>query len=247
MASNTVTNLKFNVFDFDTKVKLIGERRAKKDKDIPPYYATHSLIEKEDGGLIFLAEYRQAIIGRSSGIGIGGIGISFTPITFITNEIIVTSLNPDGSVQWSNVIAKDQKASFTTMSIGMYGFSGNSNFTVGVGVAVPVAVLGKGPEYLGAIPIYTNGELTVVFNDNKKNMGITDIEEIKTLGNYNKAIPTAFTFNKDTGYISRIDPEELQKNQLVLRPGVYFRKDPKDYIIYSSRKSEDKLGRMSID
>lgn len=246
-SSNEVTNLKFNVFDFDTKVKLIGERRAKKDKDILPYYSTHSLIEKENGGLIFLAEYRQSIIGSSSGIGIGGLGISFTPITFFTNEIIVTSLNADGSVEWANVIAKDQRASFTTMSIGMYGFSNGSNFSVGVGIAIPLAVLGKGPEYLGAIPIYTNGELTVVFNDNKKNIGITDIEEIKKLGNYNKAIPTAFTFNKVNGDITRIDPEELQEDQLILRPGVFYIKSNKEYLIYSSRKSEDKLGRMIIN
>ena len=170
----------------------------------------------------------------------------FTPITFITNEIIVTSLNADGSVEWANVIAKEQKASFTTMSVGIYGFSGNSNFTVGVGVSVPVAVLGKGPEYLGAIPIYTEGKLTVVFNDNKKNIGVTDIEEIKSLGNYNKAIPTAFSFDKSNGDITRMDPEELQKNQLILRPGVYHIKNNKEYIIYSSRKSEDKLGRMTI-
>jgi len=246
MTSNTVTNLKFNVFDLATKTKLIGERRAKKGKDILPYYSTHSLIEKEDGGLIFLAEYRQSIIGQSSGIGIGGVGVSFTPITFITNEIIVTSLNADGSVEWANVIAKEQRASFTTMSVGVYGFSGNSNFTVGVGVSVPVAVLGKGPEYLGAIPIYTNGKLTVVFNDNKKNIGVTDIEEIKRLGNYNKAIPTAFSFDKSNGDITRIDPEELQKNQLILRPGVFYIKNDKEYIIYSSRKSKDKLGRMLI-
>jgi hypothetical protein len=246
-SSNEVTNLKFNVFDHATKVKLIGERRAKKNKDIPPYYSTHSLIEKEDGGLIFLAEYRQSIIGNSGGIGIGGIGISFTPITFLTNEIIVTSLNADGSVEWANVLAKDQRASFTTMSIGMYGFSNGSNFSVGVGIAIPIAVLGKGPEYLGAIPFYSNGELSVVFNDNKKNMGETDIEEIKSLGNYNKAIPTAFTFSKDNGDITRLDPEELREDQLILRPGVYFMKTNKEYIIYSSRKSEDKLGRITIE
>lgn len=246
MASNTVANLKFNEFDYETKVKLIGERRAKKDKDITPFYATHSLIEKEDGGLIFLAEYRQAIIGRSQGIGIGGIGITMTPITFITNEIIVTSLNSDGSVAWTNVIAKSQRASFTTVSVGIYGFAGNSNFSVGVGVSVPVTVLGKGPEYLGAIPIYNNGKLSVVFNDNKKNIGITDIEEIKSLGNYNKAIPTAFIFGEN-GEIERLDSEEVQKDELILRPGVFFIKEANEYLIYSSKRKEDKLGRMFVD
>lgn len=242
MNSNVVTNLKFNEFDYDTKVKLIGERRAKKDKDIKPFYSTHSLIEKNEGGLIFLAEYRLINVGKTQGIG----PIGLTPITYTTNEIIVTSLNSDGSVEWANVIAKKQRASFTTVSIGLFGFAGNSNFSVGVGVSIPIGVLGKGPEYLGAIPIYEDGQLTVVFNDNKKNIGITDIEKIKPLGNHNKGIPTAFIFS-DTGEITRLDSEEIQKDQLILRPGVFYRSTPKEYIIYASKRSKDKLGRMKID
>jgi hypothetical protein len=240
--SNTVTSLKFNEFDYDTKVKLIGERRAKKDKDVLPYYSTHSLIEKDDGGLILLAEYRLVFIGRTQGIG----PIGVTPITYTTNEIIVTSLNPDGSVEWANVIAKKQRASFSTVSVGLFGFAGNSNFSVGVGISIPIGVLGKGPEYLGAIPIYEDGQLTVVFNDNKKNIGVTDIEEIKWLGNYNKAIPAALMFS-DTGEITRLDSEEIQKDQLIMRPGVFYRSTAKDYLIYASKRSQDKLGRMKID
>ncbi|WP_157730276.1 hypothetical protein [Tenacibaculum jejuense] len=240
--SNEVLNLKFNEFDYETKVKLIGERRAKKGKDVKPYYQTHSLIEKPNGGLILLSEYQLVYVGRTGGIGPLGI----TPIQFTKNEIIVTSLNPDGTVEWSNVIAKKQRAAYSTLSIGFFGFAGSSNFSVGVGIAIPVSQLGKGPEYLGAIPIFENGKLTVVFNDHKKNTGVTDIEEIRSLGNYNKSIPTAFTFD-DNGKITRLDPQELQEERLILRPGVYYRKSPKEYIIYSSRRSKDKLGRLIID
>ncbi|MEY8848001.1 hypothetical protein AB9K26_04260 [Psychroserpens sp. XS_ASV72] len=240
--SNSVEQLKFNEFDYETKVKLIGERRAKKGKDVKPLYVTHSLVQKSDGGLILLSEYQQIVVGRSSGIG----PLAFTPVTHINNEIIVTSINPDGTVGWSNVIPKKQKAAYTTMSIGFAAFSGNSNFTVSAGVSVPVAVLGKGPEYLSAMPVYENGKLTVIFNDNTKNYGVTDIEEIKWLGNYNKAVPTAMTFD-DNGEITRLDQEDVQKQQLVLRPRVFFRKTDKEYIIYSSRKSQDKLGRMSVN
>ena len=102
--TNEVDNLKFNEFDMETKIKLLGERRAKRGKDVKPLYFTHSLIEKEDGGLILLSEYQLVVEGRSSGIG----PLALTPITFINNEIIVTSLNADGSVQWNNVLAKDQ-------------------------------------------------------------------------------------------------------------------------------------------
>ena len=242
MATNSVEKLKFNEFDYDTKVKLIGERRAKKGKDVKPLYLTHSLIEKEDGGLILLSEYQLIILGRSQGIG----PIALTPITFINNEIIVTSINPDGSVAWSNVIAKKQKAAYTTVSIGFAAFAGGSNFTVGVGISVPVGVLGKGPEYLSAMPIYEDGQLTVIFNDNPKNYGITDIDEIKWLGNYNKAVPAAVMFD-DNGKITRVDQDEVKKHQLVLRPRVFHRKSANEYIIYSSRKSVDKLGRLTLD
>lgn len=242
-ASGEVEHLKFNEFDYDTKVKLLGERRAQKGKDVKPVFVPHSIIEREDGGLIFMSEYHFVIIGQTQGIG----PLGLTPITYINNEIIVTSINPDGSVAWSNVIAKEQKASFTSLSIILFGGGSNGRLTVTVGLQIPVAMMGKGPEYLGAMPIYENDKLTVVFNDNVKNIGITDIEEIKSLGNYNKAVPTAFVFNNDDGAITRIDPEEFNDGQLVLRPGVYFRKAPNEYIIYSSRKSQDKLGRMTIN
>ena len=242
VATNTVERLNFNEFDYDTKVKLIGERRAKKGKDVKPLYVTHSLIEKNDGGLILLSEYQLIIQGQTQGIG----PLGFTPITFINNEIIVTSLNSDGTVAWSNVIAKKQKAAYTTLSLGIFGFSNQGNFTVSAGISVPLTVMGKGPEYLSAMPIYHNDKLTVIFNDNPRNYGVTDIEKIKWLGNYNKAVPAAVTFSDD-GSILRMDQEDVEKYQLVLRPRVYFRTSPSEYIIYSSRKSEDKLGRMTIN
>ena len=241
-STNAVDGLEFNEFDYETKVKLIGERRAKKGKDVKPRYVSHSLIEKENGGLILLSEYQLVGVGRSSGLG----PLSLTPVTYVHNEIIVTSLNPDGTVAWANVIPKDQKAAFTTVSLGMFAFAGNSNFSVGAGVNVPLGVLGKGPEYLSAMPIYKDGTLTVVFNDNDKNIGVTDIEEIKPLGNYNKAVPTAFVFDS-TGNLDRIDQGEYKDGQLILRPLVYYRTSNDEYIIYSSRKDIDKLGRMRIE
>jgi hypothetical protein len=47
--------------------------------------------------------------------------------------------------------------------------------------------------------------------------------------------------------MTRKDPEEVIKNELVLRPGVYYRKSDKEFIVYSSRKSKDKLGRMILE
>lgn len=242
LTNNTNDNLKFNEFDYPTKVKLLGERRAKKGKDVKPLYNITHIIEKNDGGLIVLSEYQLVIVGSSSGIG----PLAFTPVTYVKNEIIITSLKPDGSLDWSNVLPKEQSAAITTMSIGL-GFSGSSgSFTVGGSIMIPLTQMGKGPEYLGAIPIYKNGILNIIFNDNVKNKGITDIEKIKSLGNYNNAVPTLFIFD-DKGSITRKDPEEVIKNELVLRPGVYYRKSQNELITYSSRKKQDRLGRLILE
>ncbi|MDI1257613.1 MAG: hypothetical protein PSV16_16080 [Flavobacterium sp.] len=242
LADNTTNNLKFNEFDYATKVKLLGERRAKKGKDVKPLYSIQSIIEKEDGGLIVLSEYRMIYVGQTQGFG----PLGFTPITYTANEVIVTSLKPDGTHEWSNVVAKEQSATVTAASFNLFATGSSGNFNVAVGLSIPLGVMGKGPEYLSVIPIYRNGQLQVVFNDNAKNKGVTDIEKIKSLGNYNNAIPTLFTFD-DKGNITRKDPEEVIKNQLVIRPGVYCRKNDSEYIIYASRKSQDKIGRMILE
>ena len=241
LATNATDNIKFNEFDYATKVKLLGERRAKNGKDVKPLYNIHTIIERNDGGIIVLSEYQMIYIGAKSGIGPLGI----QPITYTMNEMIVTSMKPDGSLDWSNVVAKEQSASVTVASFNFFAGSSSGSFNVALGLSIPLAVMGRGPEYLSAIPIYRNGQLNILFNDNVKNKGITDIEKIKSLGNYNNAVPTLFIFD-DKGAITRKDPEEVIKNELVLRPGVYNRKSDNEFLIYASRKSKDKLGRMIL-
>lgn len=240
----TDKTIKYNEFDYDTKVKLLGERRAKKGKDVKPLYNIHSIIEKNDGGLIVISEYRTAYVGRASGFG----PIAIVPITYDANEAIVTCLKPDGTLEWSNVVAKEQQVEITVSSFNIFGVtSANpSNFNVALGVSLPLGVMGKGPEYISLIPIYKNGQLNILFNDNKKNKGITNIEEIKALGNFNNAVPTLFVFD-DKGNITRKDPEEVIKEELVIRPGIYKRKNSNEYLIYASRKSKDKIGRMTLN
>lgn len=241
LATNAVDNIKFNEFDHETKVKLLGERRANKGKDVKPLYKIHTIIEKKDGGLIVLSEYRTIYVGKKQGIG----PLGLQPITYTTNEIIVTSLKPDGSLDWGNVVAKEQSATVTEASLNLWTGSASGSFAVDVSASFSLGVMGKGPEYLSAIPIYRNGQLQILFNDNVKNKGVTDIEEIKAMGNYNNAVPTLFVFD-EKGNITRKDPEEVVKNQLVVRPGVYHRNSNSEYLIYASRKSKDKLGRMIL-
>lgn len=245
LSGATEPQMHFNDFDYETKAKLLGERKAKKDKDLKPMYIIHSLIEKEDGGLLVLSEYRAVQVTKSGG-GMNGLGLGAKTINYITNEMIVTSLGADGSLEWSNVVAKDQDAAVTVLTLDIFAGGGDGNISVGAAFEIPLAQMGKGPEYLSVIPMYQDGKLFVLFNDNKKNIGVTSMDDIKNMGNYNKAIPTLFIFDEN-GNLERKDPEEVIKNELVIRPGVFYRKSRHELIIYASRKREDKLGRLFIE
>ncbi len=240
--TNTAAEFKFNEFDYDTKVKLLGERKASKGKDLKPRYKVHTLIEKEDGGIIMLSEHSYVIYGKSSKIG----PISVTQVVYVNNEIIVTSLDSNGAVEWTNVVAKEQKAATTILGLSLSASGGNASFSVSAEANIPLVALGKGPEYLSAIPIYKDKKLTVLFNDNPKNKGITNMDDIKLTGNFNKSNITAFEFDNE-GNLTRLDKNSATEGQLVIRPQIYFDIDRDEYIIYSSKKSVDKLGRMFID
>lgn len=239
--SDNTSQIHFNDFDLATKTKLIGERRANKGKDVKPFYVIHSIVERNDGGLIFLAEYAMVQSVTQNSIG----PLALTTVNYVTNEIIVTSMNPDGTLDWSNVVPKNQDASVSTLTIFVSGYFGNG-FSVSVAFNIPLTSLCKGPEYLSAIPIYKDGKLYVLFNDSEKNIGETNIDKIKNWGNYNKTNPTVFIMDED-GNLVRKDPEEVVKDDLVIRPGVYYRKSNDEYIIYSSRKKQDKLGRLFLN
>lgn len=240
---NTIVKSVFNEFDYATKVKLIGERRTKNGIDVRPLYNIHTIIEKNDGGLLVLSEYQRIVVGQRQGIG----PLGFQPITYITNEIIVTSLKADGTFEWGNVVPKEQSATVMAMSINFFAGGTNASYGVALGLSIPIAMLGKGPEFLSFIPIYKDGQLNILINDHIKNKGITDIEAIRSMGNYNNAVPSLFVFDSNNGTMSRKDPEDVVKNELVIRPGVYCRKNDKEFIIYASRNSKDKLGRMILE
>jgi hypothetical protein len=237
---NKLNNIAFTPFDYKTKVKLIGKRKAKKNKDVNPNYFTHSLIEKEDGGIILLSELSIIVYGKSQGFG----PIAMTPVTYINDQIIVTSFNSDGTVKWTNVVPKKQVAAYTILSLNIFGVAGGGSVVAGASLAL--GTLGKGPEYLSVLPIYKDGTLTVMYNDHVKNNGKTDMDHLKRMRNYNKSVLVLLSFDEN-GKISRLNQTKINKEQLILRPRVFHRLNDRNYIIYSSKKKKDKLGYLKLN
>jgi hypothetical protein len=234
----------FNDFTFDIKKQLIGERRAKKGKDLKPFYRNISFVERDNGGVTVLSEFYRVVEGNTTGIG----PLSATTYIFHSNEIIVTALNPDGTLDWSNVIPKEQKVAVSELGFSLGSLmSAGGGVSVSAGFYIPLAMLGKGPEFLSAIPIYHKGALTVIVNDDPKNIGITAIDDVRPVRNIDKMIPVAFTFDEDTGAISRTDPESYEWKQIVLRPAVHYIMYSGHYLIYGGNKKGNSIGELIVN
>ena len=233
----------FNDFTLEIKKQLIGERRAKKGKDLEPYYTNIAFVERDNGGFIVLSEFKLIFESGSSGFG----PLSVTSYSYNTNEIIVTALNKDGTLDWSNVIPKEQRAIVSEVGLSIFGGVSSGGASVSASAYFPLAVISKGPEFLSAVPIYHNGKLTVIVNDDPKNIGITKMDDVKKVKNINKMIPVAFTFDEQTGAISRIDPKNFEKKQIVLRPFVIFEKSSKNYLIYGGNKKGNAIGELKLN
>lgn len=233
----------FNDFTLEIKKQLIGERRAKKGKDLEPYYTNIAFVERDNGGVIVLSEFKLIFESGSSGFG----PLSVTSYSYNTNEIIVTALNKDGTLDWSNVIPKEQRAIVSEVGLSIFGGVSSGGASVSASAYFPLAVISKGPEFLSAVPIYHNGKLTVIVNDDPKNIGITKMDDIKKVKNINKMIPVAFSFDEQTGAISRIDPKNFEKKQIVLRPFVIFEKSSKNYLIYGGNKKGNAIGELKLN
>lgn len=237
-----VTKKTFNDFTVDLKEQLIGERKAKKGRNLQPFYSNIAFIERDNGGVLVLSEYNRVQVGKSGGIG----PLAVTPYTYVTNEIIVTALKQDGTLDWSNVIPKEQRVTVAELGLSLNFAGATSGVTVSAGVYFPLTVLGKGPDYLSAIPIYNNGTLTVLVNDDPKNIGITKMDDVKKVRNVNKMIPVAFSFNEQTGEMQRADPIEFEKKQIAIRPSTMYRKTTSNYIIYGGSSKGNSLGELIL-
>ncbi|MBI1221556.1 MAG: hypothetical protein GC180_03040 [Bacteroidetes bacterium] len=95
--------LNTNEFDKKFVAKLIGDKRAKKGKEISSAFVLRNLIPTKDGGLIAIAEEYYIVEHCSTN---PKTGVQTCTYTYHFNDIIVTGINNQGEIIWSNVIKK---------------------------------------------------------------------------------------------------------------------------------------------
>ncbi len=103
-------------FDLDFLTQGLTERQTKKvkkkvnkGKDVEFYsYEVRNLIEKEDGGLVMVAEQYFVRVTQTTTTNANGGTSTSTTYHYYYNDIIIVSFDEEGEVEWHEKIEKNQ-------------------------------------------------------------------------------------------------------------------------------------------
>lgn len=85
------------------------KKKVSKGKDVEFYsYEVRNLIEKEDGGLIMVAEQYFVRVTQTTTTNANGGTTTSTTYHYYYNDIIVVSFDEEGEIEWHNKIEKTQ-------------------------------------------------------------------------------------------------------------------------------------------
>ncbi|MFT5511980.1 MAG: hypothetical protein ACI8SE_000374 [Bacteroidia bacterium] len=116
-------------FDMDFLIQGLSERatkrtkkRASKGKNVELYsYEIRNLIEKEDGGLVMVAEQYYVRVTTTTTTNANGTTSTTTTYHYYYNDIVVVSFDEEGEIEWHDKI---DKAQYSTNDGGYYsGFN----------------------------------------------------------------------------------------------------------------------------
>jgi hypothetical protein len=103
----------FTPFSKELLTKIIGEKGSDKEKEMQDF-VVHRLVPRSDGGIILVSEcfYIEKQPYNSFTSGVQGIGAPQPMVRNVYNydEVLVFSLNADGSVDWWQAISKNQNS-----------------------------------------------------------------------------------------------------------------------------------------
>lgn len=144
-------------FDKGFMAELMGERKAEKGKDLRGY-ELKKLILRDDAGGVLVAEYDVFYTVQTSYTDANGNTRYRSVDHYVNNSILLTSINPDGSIAWNKIIPKSQH---TTNDGGLY-----NSYAVGV----------------------VGDKVYFIYNDHPKNIDVTKLDDLKKFSVAKKAV-----------------------------------------------------------
>ncbi len=202
--------------------EVLTAKALKKGREIPNEYYPRKILLKDNGGVVLIAEYYYHYVSTDQGIRTESI---------THGPLIVADINAKGEINWVKAIQKDQlfyERRRALLDFGFLSFYSSSAYKVTIYHSFLVGV--------------GQSELYFIFNDNPKNVTLSDR---RTLNGYKGAVPVCVTVDSE-GNLAKDILREKDRSEVVLRPKITFQDDYGEILIYGSRRKSDKFGTIKF-
>lgn len=212
---------KFQPLSNEIMVSLLGAKMATKKNAGIYGFSIDNLFFKDDGGFL--------ITGESS--------MGIEPSMYY-NQIYVFDFSNEGDITWAKVINKSQTDLAATIG-SAYARAANVFLYVNRNFFFSYLVGEK------------DGKICIIYNDQKDNVGLPvknlDEDKIKGLTAPAKGVPIVIYIDEKGETSERKAIEGGLDEDVKIRPMVSTQTSSNSIIVYGSRKSKDKLGRITLE
>ncbi len=222
----------FQEFDKSLLENYYTPKQMEKSPLLPNSFVPRQIIQKEDGGV--LSVYEQYSYSYSSGNG------QAVEVTYY-GDLLVTNINPDGTIKWVKIIPKRQMFVQRKASIGL-GVGGG-----GAGASVGYMFNLKSDQtiYYSYLLAITDDKIVFVFNDDPQNKDVIPASESEMITKAKGAIPMMVTLS-ESGETTKKTLFEATDFDVMIRPRISFQSSDTRILIYGSKGDTDKFGVLTI-
>ncbi|WNJ16991.1 hypothetical protein [Pontibacter sp. G13] len=206
---------------------ILKEKKAEQGKLVPNRFYPKEIIPRADGGAIMLAEMYWAVDNQA--IGVATVDHYYGPI-------IISNVNPDGTIEWVKSIPKLQNSTELQIDLGVLLLGTELNF----GFSYWIRVSKDPTVYHSYVVGMEEDQIYLLFNDNPKNLDTQHYRDTKPLIGQIGVVPVVIEIRPDGSMIK--ENFDRDKEQVVLRPGVTHQVGYGEVIIYGSKRKTDKFG-----
>ncbi|MGB5981185.1 MAG: hypothetical protein WBG46_03475 [Nonlabens sp.] len=228
-------------FSEQLKKQLLGTEKYEDGDEIYTSYRIPKVIRKNDGGLILVIENYL-----TNTLQLYGNMMVSENTYYYAGTVVLLELDSTGHLEWQIVVPKKQQVKVDNYKVKKPAIPRYGDYKINGGIDYPLGLMNYGVEYLSIVPFYKDGTVSLLFNDHFKNKGVTRFEELKLASNIKKMMPSVFHIDLSSKILIREDPESYEKNQIKIRPSVYYKISDSKYLISLSHKKEKRLGVLEL-
>jgi hypothetical protein len=196
---------------------------------LPNDFLPRQIVQKADGGVVCVYEQYQYSYSQGQS---GAVEVTYY------GDLLVTNINPDGTIKWIKLVPKRQMFIKRKPAIGIG--------VPGLSVSTLISLKSDQTIYYSFLMGITGDKIVFVFNDEPANKDIRPAYETEVMKKIKGTIPMIVSLT-ESGEMNKKALFEAADFDIIIRPRISFQSSDTRILIYGSKGDIDKFGVLTIE